>query len=1035
MKKLLVVIIISFLIIGLNLNAKTNERNATRSIIELGTGVVAGFDIPINTQNEDSMVEVVYLQEWLNAEMTIHTVSFRALWSVPMPDPLALKIYMGTTAQDDLTAGWITGAGMQEVFSGTIQVPAVNGWYDIPLGSNFVYDNVDNLVMLIISNGYEPTWDAWYRTDSGTPNRTRYNYGTDPGGPSWAFDAIDGPWTGIETTSNYPDVRFQYIPEPGTLPPAEATGVTFVVDAGGALETQIDWTCPTLDNEGYTLLELLEMRVYRGESLIHTDTSPSIGGSGSYLDTSVPSSGLYEYHVVGYNSFGESIPVDSGELWVGEDMPGAVTGLTLTDVSTEDLIAQLDWINPTIGSHGGYLAGVTGYDIVRSDEAIFNLSGSATTWQDDSITEAGMYDYTVTPYNDLGPGLSTTSSATAIGIPVIQVGVGEMLYHQLPIVWNYADTMTETVFLQEWLDAGMAISAVSYHASMVSTMTNPRDLEIWMGTTTQDDLAAGWITGASLEQVFSGTILVAPGDYWVSIPLDETYIYENVDNLVMLIITNDDENLPSGNYWWASNDATSTRSRVAFTNNYTAWGFNALTGPWTSDQVRAVYPDVRFFYTPLGDYYTPGEATDVTFIANPGGELATQIDWTCPSLTYGGETLTELLEMRVYRNESLIYTDTSPSIGISGSYLDASVPSSGFNEYKVVGYNSHGEGFPVYGSPWVGEDIPGAVDNLVLTQTSPDALSGTLTWDNPTTGSHGGPFNEPILGYHIERNDEIIFEPSGSATSYIDGTLPTSAYYCYTVVPYNVIGDGPGVTSDLVSIGDADLVILENFSNSVPPTGWYVDGLGLTNWSSNPYAFAGGTAPELEFDWTPYFIGTSRMCSNTLDTSGMSTLALEFKHSSSHYEDVDLLPYSFGVATSSDGITWHDAWTVIPTGNIVHETVNVDITNADVGSATFQICFYFDGESYFRKWWIDDVLLTASESLVLLPPENVIIEIIGNDVAITWDEVTGASSYIVYSSNDPYNGFSEDLSGSFLGESWNTPIVNEKKFYYVTATN
>ena len=68
-------------------------------------------------------------------------------------------------------------------------------------------------------------------------------------------------------------------------------------------------------------------------------------------------------------------------------------------------------------------------------------------------------------------------------------------------------------------------------------------------------------------------------------------------------------------------------------------------------------------------------------------------------------------------------------------------------------------------------------------------------------------------------------------------------------------------------------------------------------------------------------------------------------------------------------------------------------------------------------------------------PENIEIEITENDVVITWDEVTGASSYIVYSSANPYNDFEEDLSGSYNGESWSTSIVNEKKFYYVTATD
>ena len=67
--------------------------------------------------------------------------------------------------------------------------------------------------------------------------------------------------------------------------------------------------------------------------------------------------------------------------------------------------------------------------------------------------------------------------------------------------------------------------------------------------------------------------------------------------------------------------------------------------------------------------------------------------------------------------------------------------------------------------------------------------------------------------------------------------------------------------------------------------------------------------------------------------------------------------------------------------------------------------------------------------------ENVEIEIIVSDVIITWDAIVGATSYKVFSSNDPYTGFAEDTSGSFVDESWSTTIINEKKFYYVKALN
>lgn len=68
-------------------------------------------------------------------------------------------------------------------------------------------------------------------------------------------------------------------------------------------------------------------------------------------------------------------------------------------------------------------------------------------------------------------------------------------------------------------------------------------------------------------------------------------------------------------------------------------------------------------------------------------------------------------------------------------------------------------------------------------------------------------------------------------------------------------------------------------------------------------------------------------------------------------------------------------------------------------------------------------------------PENVQIVITTNDVTITWDAVTGADSYKVYSSDQPDTGFTEDSTGTFTGESWSAPISSEKKFYNVKAVN
>ncbi|MCK4980247.1 MAG: fibronectin type III domain-containing protein, partial [Candidatus Delongbacteria bacterium] len=241
--------------------------------------------------------------------------------------------------------------------------------------------------------------------------------------------------------------------------PGAPTGLVVTPGANGAMEATIDWTCPTLDVGGSALTDLDEMRVYRDDVLIYTDTSPTIGGAGTYFDPVVPVAGMVMYKVVGFNDDGEGIPATEN-LWIGEDTPGPVTDLTLTDVSAGGvLLAQLDWLDPVVGVHGGYFAGVTGYDITRSDGATFlGIPGPATTWTDDTLVDPGVYSYTVEPFNASGYGPPTTTAQVGIGVAIVQVGNAEVGDYQIPMNLFYMDSMVEFIYLQEWLGTGMVIN-------------------------------------------------------------------------------------------------------------------------------------------------------------------------------------------------------------------------------------------------------------------------------------------------------------------------------------------------------------------------------------------------------------------------------------------------------------------------------------------------------------------------------------------------------------------------------------------------
>ena len=97
---------------------------------------------------------------------------------------------------------------------------------------------------------------------------------------------------------------------------------------------------------------------------------------------------------------------------------------------------------------------------------------------------------------------------------------------------------------------------------------------------------------------------------------------------------------------------------------------------------------------------------------------------------------------------------------------------------------------------------------------------------------------------------------------------------------------------------------------------------------------------------------------------------------------------------------------------------------------TWEIAAYQDN---LPNPFVIDSTLARRIWYYLPSPEITNIYVQNNSIFIEWSLVESANSYKVYSSDDPYIGFAEDTSGSFAGESWSTSVINEKKFYYITA--
>jgi len=78
--------------------------------------------------------------------------------------------------------------------------------------------------------------------------------------------------------------------------------------------------------------------------------------------------------------------------------------------------------------------------------------------------------------------------------------------------------------------------------------------------------------------------------------------------------------------------------------------------------------------------------------------------------------------------------------------------------------------------------------------------------------------------------------------------------------------------------------------------------------------------------------------------------------------------------------------------------------------------------------------LGIDETGELLPPTNVMIWITGGNLYLEWDEVTGANSYKIYATDDPYlEDWGTEVAVVGIPE-YDEPVSQMRKFYRIVSS-
>ena len=182
--------------------------------------------------------------------------------------------------------------------------------------------------------------------------------------------------------------------------------------------------------------------------------------------------------------------------------------------------------------------------------------------------------------------------------------------------------------------------------------------------------------------------------------------------------------------------------------------------------------------------------------------LSAQLSWTTPSVSYLGAKLSSLTGTKVYRNDQLVYTSTETTQGKSVAWTDR--PSTdGYYIYKVVPYNAAGDGVYKEFAAYVGEDLPGAPQNVRLTTHGGNA---EITWVAPEKGQHGGYFDNASVKYNVVRMPDNKVVVEGTTSLRATDAVSVQKGYSYVMTAVNKKGVGASATSKTMSFGPEDSV-------------------------------------------------------------------------------------------------------------------------------------------------------------------------------------------------------------------------------------
>lgn len=469
------------------------------------------------------------------------------------------------------------------------------------------------------------------------------------------------------------------------------------------------------------------------------------------------------------------------DTFVGNDAPCAVRDLTLSMEDTKN--AVLTWNAPDRAVHGAAIDDNTlNYSIVRwPDEVVVARNIKETTFTEPIPETHARYYYEVAAYSGDIEGEHAMSNVVTGGeiwvAPYTETFDTQDDFDSFKVVDANNDNLTWSFMLP--------YNETSGYAYLHGNGTADPDTGIYEGNGNDDYLISPSVR------------LKAGIDYRIS--------FDSYDNWMMYeylsIYLCKEKNVTGDKTKIFSSDRIEPNSSTTFIFNVDEDGlYNLMFHADNPGQSVSLCLD-NIAFDEYAAFNGPDCVTDLTANAGALGKLENELSFTLPVKTYKGETLAEIDRVEIYRNGSRKPVKTFGTVkpGEKLTWLDTEVEQ-GMVNYRVLVFNSAGQGKEALVSNWVGLDQPAVVTNAKIRMNGD--YQAVATFDKVGgAGMHGGYVDPADVTYALYRYNQYSWDnPWEQVTEFADVTEITDTSYSgwgqawvdYAVVASNSAGLSDG---------------------------------------------------------------------------------------------------------------------------------------------------------------------------------------------------------------------------------------------------